>query len=109
LCNLLVVIGKYNRIKFTNVTLKRLTKNRLEQLKNKIALRSITKLNCSVDEVVSFLMDFYEQNSKKEYPTKEKFLEVTSFSNIKLKKNVPLKDVEKKFDKKTLTVYTIED
>ena len=111
--NLGVGMGKYNKLRFTHVTLKRFTKDRLAQLKNKIRLNSIAKLNCSIDEAVSFLIDFYEQNSKQEYSTEEKLLAAASLSNIKLKTVVPMKktssvDVGKKFDGKVRTVYPVE-
>ena len=106
-------MGKYNKLRFTHVTLKRFTKDRLTRLKNKIALNSIAKLNSSIDEAVSFLMDYYEQNSKQEYPTEEKLLTGKSLSDIKLEANVPLKkisslDFVKKFDGKVRTVYPVE-
>ena len=106
-------MGKYNKLRFTHVTLKRFTRDRLTRLKNKIGLDSIIKLNCSIDEAVSFLMDFYEQNSKQEYSTEEKLLAAASLSNIKLGTVVPLKkissvDVVKKFDGKVLAVYPVE-
>jgi len=106
-------MGKYNKLRFTHVTLKRFTKDRLTRLKNKIALHSIRKLNCSIDEAVSFLMDFYEQNSKQEYSIEKKLLSATSFSSTKLKVSVPLKkissiDVVKKVDGKERYVYSVE-
>lgn len=106
-------MGKYNKLRFTHVTLKRFTKDRLAQLKNKIGLNSIAKINCSIDETVSFLMDFYEQNSKHEYSIEEKLVAAASLGDIKLEQYIPLKkissvDVVKKFDGKVRTVFSVE-
>jgi len=112
--NLRIGMGKYNKLRFTHVTLKRFTNDRLAQLKNKIRLNSIAKINCSIDEVVSFLMDFYEQNSKQEYSTEEKLLPVASLRNIKLETVIPMKKTSslgfvKNFDRKQNVTYSIED
>lgn len=98
---------------FSQLMINNSLKHELDRLKLVVAKKILATWNLSYGDVISYLVEQFDQTQKIEYPIEEKLLSSNSIDKSVLKVSIPLKKVNAsgvtvKLDGKKWVSYTLD-